>query len=168
MVGKAGERCHGGEGLPDTLEMWKARALAFRETLDTLKAQRDEARVERDVARNDTEAALVTVGAFRQAIEDVFAVSEGQSAEDGFIVSYVIPVDVLMRAIGLARGTDAGGALLAQLAASEQRAAALVEADNVLAEYVGHQPFSLAKLTAIEAWRAALAAAAPSAATEGT
>ena len=37
--------------------------------------------------------------------------------------------------------------------------AALREAGAVLAEYVEHQPFSLARMAAIEAWRAALAAA---------
>ncbi len=37
--------------------------------------------------------------------------------------------------------------------------AVLREAGAVLAEYVEHQPFSLARMTAIEAWRAALAAA---------
>lgn len=37
--------------------------------------------------------------------------------------------------------------------------AALREAGEALAEYVEHQPFSLARLAAIEAWRAALAAA---------
>ena len=36
--------------------------------------------------------------------------------------------------------------------------ARLREAGSVLAEYVEHQPYSLARMTAIEAWRAALAA----------
>lgn len=42
-----------------------------------------------------------------------------------------------------------------------ERGAALEEAGSVLAEYVEEQPFSLAKLTAIEAWRAALANGTP-------
>lgn len=40
MVAKDG-RCHGGEGLPNTLETWKARALAFREINDEVKAERE-------------------------------------------------------------------------------------------------------------------------------
>lgn len=67
------------------------------------------------VADDNLDHALVSVGAFRQAIEDVWAKSAGESGEDGFIVSYVVPVGVLHRAIGLARGTDAGGKLLKQL-----------------------------------------------------
>lgn len=34
-----GERCRGGEGLPDTLEMWRARAMAFKEIADERGAQ---------------------------------------------------------------------------------------------------------------------------------
>ena len=108
---------------------------------------------------DDLEHALASVGAFRQAIEDVWSKSAGESDDDGFVVSYVIPVGTLHRAIGLARGTDAGGKLLAELAAAQAREQALVEAGAVLVEYVEHQPFSLARLAASEALRAALAAA---------
>lgn len=48
--------------------------------------------------------------------------------------------------------------LQSQLAARDAEVARLREAGSVLAEYVEHQPYSLARMTAIEAWRAALAA----------
>lgn len=71
---------------------------------------------------NDLEHALASVGAFRAAIEDIFSKAAGESAEDGFIRAYVLPVGTLHRAIGLARGTDAGGHLLAQLVTERARA----------------------------------------------
>lgn len=49
--------------------------------------------------------------------------------------------------------------LEANVNALSAQVVALREAGAVLAEYVEHQPFSLARLAAIEAWRAALAAA---------
>lgn len=49
--------------------------------------------------------------------------------------------------------------LTAELAGLRRREQALREAGAVLVGYVEHQPFSLARMTAIEAWRAALAAA---------
>lgn len=83
--------------------------------------------VERQTARiaaleSDLEHALASVGAFRAAIEEVWSKSAGESGDDGFIVSYVIPVGVLHRAIGIARGTDAGGKLLAERDALRARA----------------------------------------------
>lgn len=94
-----------------------------REIMDAQTRVSEQSRKRVQELANDLEHALASVGAFRAAIEDVWAKSAGESGEDGFIVSYVIPVGVLHRAIGLARGTDAGGKLLAERDAARAWAA---------------------------------------------
>lgn len=142
--------------------------LASVERINALEAERDAATKRVATLENDLEHALASVGAFRQAIEDVWAKSAGESGDDGFIVSYVIPVGVLHRAIGLARGTDAGGKLLTRLAASEaarERSADRIRdaLDCLPRALDGSQPFSMGQraevMLAIESLRAALAAA---------
>lgn len=166
---------------------WRAGGMASVDATlrDTLV---QEARKRIEQLENDLEHALASVGAFRQAIEDVLEKSAVESGEDGFVRVYLIPVGVLHRAIGMARGTDAGGALLAKLAASEQRAAAwqgvAVKLGDALIDlggfdYVGlgpcwcdttyseHDEDCAIAQSAYAEYRAALAAAAPSAGAEG-
>lgn len=106
----------------DTAHLLAELARVTSERDATLRRQYDELQADngRLLGRiksleNDLEHALASVWAFRAAIEDVWAKSAGESGEDGFIVSYVIPNGPLHRAIGLARGTDAGGTLLAEV-----------------------------------------------------
>ncbi len=83
----------------------------------------------------DLEHALVTVGAFRQAIEDIFAKADGSATDDGTIRFYTLPTGPLHKAIGMARGADTGGKFLAQLAAAQADAAALRTQRDTLAEF---------------------------------
>lgn len=81
---------------------------------------------------NDLEHALASVGAFRQAIETIFAKAEEHEIDQGgMIVTYVLPCGPLHRAIGLARWTDAGGKLLKRLSDTEaERDAAVARAER--------------------------------------
>ena len=103
-------------------DAWQAEAVKVRAERDALTAERD-ARIK--TLENDLEHALASVGAFRQAIEKVFAkADEHEIDQGGMIVTYVLPCGPLHRAIGLARGTDAGGKLLAERDALAARLAA--------------------------------------------
>ncbi len=103
-------------------DAWQAEAVKVRAERDALTAERD-ARIK--TLENDLEHALASVGAFRQAIEKVFAkADEHEIDQGGMIVTYVLPCGPLHRAIGLARGTDAGGKLLAERDALAARATA--------------------------------------------
>lgn len=99
---------------------WREAALDFRaenERMRALLAERD-ARIK--TLENDLEHALASVGAFRQAVENVFAKAEEHEVDQGgMIVTYVLPCGPLHRAIGLTRGTDAGGKLLKRLGDTE-------------------------------------------------
>lgn len=115
-------------------DAWQAEAVKVRAERDALTAERD-ARIK--TLENDLEHALASVGAFRQAIEKVFAkADEHEIDQGGMIVTYVLPCGPLHRAIGLARGTDAGGKLLAERDALAARAtaaeAALRDVDEAL------------------------------------
>lgn len=102
---------------------------AAGEQIAALAAERD-ARIK--TLENDLEHALASVGAFRQAVENVFAKAEEHEVDQGgMIVTYVLPCGPLHRAIGLARGTDAGGKLLKRLGDTEaERDAAVARAER--------------------------------------
>ena len=96
---------------------------ASGEQIAALADERD-ARIK--TLENDLEHALASVGAFRQAIETIFAKAEEHEIDQGgMIVTYVLPCGPLHRAIGLARGTDAGGKLLKRLSDTEAERDAL-------------------------------------------
>lgn len=110
-------------------EAWPCDTAYLLAPLDALAAERD-ARIK--TLENDLEHALASVGAFRQAIETIFAKAEEHEIEQGgMIVTYVLPCGPLHRAIGLARGTDAGGKLLKRLSDTEaERDAAVARAER--------------------------------------
>lgn len=120
-------------------DAWQAEAVKVRAERDALTAERD-ARIK--TLENDLEHALASVGAFRQAIEKVFAkADEHEIDQGGMIVTYVLPCGPLHRAIGLARGTDAGGKLLAERDALAARLAAAEAALVAYAELLDYKPF---------------------------
>jgi len=109
---------------------------ASGEQIAALADERD-ARIK--TLENDLEHALASVGAFRQAIETIFEkADEHEVDQGGMIVTYVLPCGPLHRAIGLARGTDAGGKLLAErdaLRARAERAEAALAPCTLALEY---------------------------------
>lgn len=127
--------------------------------LTALLAERD-ARIK--TLENDLEHALASVGAFRQAVENVFAKAEEHEVDQGgMIVTYVLPCGPLHRAIGLTRGTDAGGKLLKRLGDTEAErddlAARMAAAEAAIREALYDYDHG-DDLGAIDRLRAALAA----------
>lgn len=129
--------CRGGGCLCDCHATAEQVLLSARATLrrqyDELQADNGRLLGRIKTLENDLEHALASVGAFRQAIENVFAKAEEHEIDQGgMIVTYVLPCGPLHRAIGLARGSDAGGKLLAERDDLAERLAA-AEAANARA-----------------------------------
>ena len=142
-------------------ELWpcRVRLQATTARLQALLAERD-ARIK--TLENDLEHALASVGAFRQAVENVFAKAEEHEVDQGgMIVTYVLPCGPLHRAIGLTRGTDAGGKLLKRLGDTEAErddlAARMAAAEAAIREALYDYDHG-DDLGAIDRLRAALAA----------